>query len=317
MGYERREYPEKSWSVSKMDIFRDCALKYYFSVYGGWNGWEYDASERTKHIYRLTKITNMYALSGEIIHRKIKENILGIEKKPEELFNDIITELRHLTKESFYKKEYFVSNPKKVVMLHEYYYNLYDNKDRKELAVKITERVKNSVFNLTESETYKNLKAANTKIIELDDENFNYFIFDGIKIYAILDALYINSGKIFIGDWKTGKKDKEKNDLQMAVYIMYFIEKYGQKLPEIKADNIICLNEYINDGSSYKRNISEDELTKTKEYIKTSEEILGRYLENPDINKPKEEIFFKPNPGKRCANCNFIEICDFHEIKKY
>ena len=38
-GYERRKYPEKSWSISKMKTLNSCEREYYYTYYGSHNGW--------------------------------------------------------------------------------------------------------------------------------------------------------------------------------------------------------------------------------------------------------------------------------------
>ena len=52
-GYERRKYPEKSWSISKMKTLNSCEREYYYTYYGSHNGWIFTSSEEQKIAWRL------------------------------------------------------------------------------------------------------------------------------------------------------------------------------------------------------------------------------------------------------------------------
>ena len=306
--FEKREYPEKSWSVSKMDTFESCKRKYYYSTYAQWNGWESDASELSKKAYTLNKLGNVYSSLGTYLHRMIKNNILGMDMDSKTIYSNILNSIKEDCKSSFYKKEEWLKSPKSINMLHEYYYG---NGLNKELGKKIAQRVMVCSENVFKSKTYNELKDTKSKIYELDEETFNFFKYKGTKLYAILDALYKIDDKIVIADWKTGKKDSQKHDIQMIIYVMYVLSEYKG----INIEKIECVNEYLLTGESYVRTFTYDEIKNVQRYIDSSIEKIEEYLEDSELNKPKPLEYFKANPGYACKMCNFIEICE--EGKKY
>ncbi|MFP4457886.1 MAG: hypothetical protein ACLFPS_09565, partial [Clostridia bacterium] len=120
--YERREYPEKSWSFSRHKSFLECKRSFYFNTYGHWNGWEYKAPARAKQVYRLKKLSNIYTLSGQLLHEEIAT---AIKSKSIDV-NEATNRIRHLLNkaviDSKEKLKYWKQNPKDYVILHEYYY---------------------------------------------------------------------------------------------------------------------------------------------------------------------------------------------------
>ena len=67
-----KSYPEKSWSTSRMKSIKSCLREYYYSYYGYYRGWDYEASEDRKITWRLKKLTNIWIAFGDVIHEGIK-----------------------------------------------------------------------------------------------------------------------------------------------------------------------------------------------------------------------------------------------------
>jgi hypothetical protein len=62
----------------------------------------------------------------------------------------------------------------------------------------------------------------------LDVEDFSSFLLDGVKIHVVLDFSFRDEeGGIVIYDWKTGRSDSERNEVQLACYSFYATEKWG------------------------------------------------------------------------------------------
>ena len=81
-GYERRKYPEKSWSISKMKTLNSCEREYYYTYYGSHNGWIFTSSEEQKIAWRLKKLTNLWMCFGEAVHKQIRGiiNLCKVDK---------------------------------------------------------------------------------------------------------------------------------------------------------------------------------------------------------------------------------------------
>ena len=69
MAYQRREYPQWSWSFSRLQTFEACKRVYYYHYYASHNGWERNAPSLAAAAYRLKKLTNLYTALGGTVHQ--------------------------------------------------------------------------------------------------------------------------------------------------------------------------------------------------------------------------------------------------------
>lgn len=308
MAYEFREFPERSWSISKLNTFKQCKRKYYFCTYGHWNGWVINSPSITKLTYRLNKLEDVYTLSGTYLHNVIKGVIQGNGLTAELMYDEIMNKLRLACNQSIKNIEQWKNSPKAYTVLHEYYYG---GKLSEQLADEIKSRAKVCCANLFKSRSFQELTEDPIEIIELDESNaFNNFLYEeDIKIYCTLDALYKSSGEIVVADWKTGRPDDEQHRLQMLVYLLYLIEKYNFDIERIR-----CVDEYLLTGERYTNTFDLNDIVEIKQYINDSILNLNNYLEDIRLNKPKDISVFPPSPSKLCSSCNFLEICREHQI---
>ena len=61
-----------SWSASRDRLFRTCPRAYYYNYYAYWNGWSYNADEKTKTIYKLKKLQGLPLWAGSTVHDVIQ-----------------------------------------------------------------------------------------------------------------------------------------------------------------------------------------------------------------------------------------------------
>ncbi|GAB6189360.1 hypothetical protein JCM30566_10990 [Marinitoga arctica] len=298
------QYPEKSWSFSKDKLLTKCPRAYYYSKFLMWGGWNYDASERKRKAYRLTKLTTVEQYLGSLIHSYIANNITALKS------GDIKTALEYVGKElnkaveSSYKlRNEWEQNPKNYVMLYSVYYknrNLFEGN----FGRSIKEKAKILIQNYYASRTLKDIQNG-IKVLEIDRENnFTSFFINNYKIYSILDFMYEKNGDIFIVDWKTGKRSVD-DEMQLKLYALYAYKNYN-----INLNKVYLINEYLYEGNFEERKYSKDELLEIEDYIKERIEIMEFYLKDKDKNIPKEEEKFPARPSKyNCKWCNFKEIC--------
>ncbi|QOR34667.1 PD-(D/E)XK nuclease family protein [Clostridium sp. 'deep sea'] len=300
--YQHRDYPEKSWSASKLESFYSCKRQYYFNAYGHWNGWEFDADERTKQIYRLKKIQNCYTLSGQLLHEQIKNVFNYRVDNPQTMLTAIRTSLNDSVKNSIHKKSYWQQKPNRLTMLHEYYYGKGINK---QLGNQIIDRMKTCLTNFFKSDIYHDFKAGTIKIIENEEQGFPHFTFNDYKIYCILDMLYKKGDNYYIVDWKTGKPAAEENRRQMVVYALYVLSQYQN----ISLANIKGINKYLLSGETIEYNFTSEDVVDCRDMLENSITKMENYLENKEQNQPKNELVFEANVGRHCKMCNFVGIC--------
>lgn len=301
--YQRREYPEKSWSFSRHKSFLECKRSFYFNTYGHWNGWEYSANERSKQIYRLKKLSNIYALSGQLLHDEIAKAINEGEVNTEQALSRIREGLNKAVKESLNKTEQWKRSPKNHTILHEYYYG---DGVSKEKGQEITQRMKTSLTNFASSYTWKLLQQRDLKILEVEKEKFPHFMLRDYKIYCILDLFYEKDEKYYIVDWKSGKIRPEENKRQMEVYALYVLNKY----PGVDVSLIKGYNEYIGANERACFDFTLEDLVALKQNIVSSMQQMDEHLLDIKKNMPKDESKYPQETGGHCHFCNFIEVCD-------
>lgn len=90
-------------------------------------------------------------------------------------------------------------------MLQEYYYG---DKISKFEGEEIKGLFNNCICNIVLSYTFEDISSNNLNVLINGDTTFTSFEFKGVKVFTLLDLLYINSdGKYVIVDWKTGNED--------------------------------------------------------------------------------------------------------------
>lgn len=309
MPYIYREFPELSWSTSRIKSLENCKRGYFYHYYLSHNGWDNNANQLQKDAFLLKKLSSKDLLCGSIVHKALKylitKNNKGIEINKQLI--DYITKraISNFRQCCDVSEQYGGSWSRQIKdfdMLQEYFY--YTNLtpyDKYNIESKITRGIENGAG----SNTFKYLQSNKVKILELDLDKFTHFYLNGIKIYSKLDLLYIDEdGKYIIVEWKTGREDSD-NELQLAVYTTYVSKKYN-----INPSNIICRIEYVDSNTVIEKVFSDQEINDVELIIDLSMNAMLGYLEDEMINKAKCITEFNMTKDTyKCKNCNFRKLC--------
>lgn len=307
MMFTHNDYPERSWSFSKYNVFKECKRKYYYNTFGQWNGWEPNCSAECRKTYLLKKLENVYTLSGKYIHdsikTSIKASIKGKKITYQGMYDEIVSKLRKACVDSLSKLNEWKETPKDYNILHEYYYggNL-----EKELGEKIKQRTLKCCENYFKSFSFQNIREEKVVIFE-NDEKIQSFMFNDVKIYVKLDLMYNKNDQIIIVDWKSGTAEEKSHQLQMLVYYLYI--KAQEKYQNLNTKSILCIDEYLLTGKRFTELLNEQEISKIEDFIYRSMEEMDAYLDDVKLNKPKDKICFPQNKKTSCSGCNFLELC--------
>lgn len=310
MGYKHTQYPEFTWSTSRVDTLNKCEREYFYTYYGAHNGWEESSDKQTQEIYKYKKLTCKDILAGNIIHKKAKDFINLITSSSftltpstlERHINVAIFEFRNSCIKSKSFNSDWTPKIKGFDMMYEYFYgddiSKYDGEEIKSLITKC-------ICNIALSYSFEDIYDNKLLVLENSKDDFPSFTINDTKIFTLLDLLYINSeGKYVIVDWKTGSED-EKHRLQMLVYAKYVVETYG-----ISIKDIICRLEYLSSGTNKEYNFSYNDLSEIDKIIISSTNKFKDYLDDPIINKPKDISCFKTiNDSSCCITCKYKGIC--------
>ena len=305
-----KEYPEKSWSISRVKTIKSCLREYYYTYYGSHRGWDPEASYEQKYSWRLKKLTNIWLAFGDVIHKAIKniidfmKNNIDKEIDVDALKEFVRTNLNIIVKQSSRKDSILRWNEyPKGNMLLEYYY---DGKLEREDILEIKERIEQCVENIFESKTFFDINNGEyLDILEVDEGNFDYFFHEGVKVFALIDLLYLdNDRNIVIVDWKTGKQNEEDRE-QLLVYLLYVMEKYNVPVEKVKGRV-----EYLLQGEHVEYSFTNEDVEHIKNRISLEINVINALLVDENNNIPKDkDTFIMCDEDFKCNKCKYRRLC--------
>ena len=176
-------------------------------------------------IYILKQLKSRQMWAGERVHDCLKKSLQNLRRgiPPMDEAAAIATTLDIMRRDYLNSKrgDYW-KNPKSAGFIeHEYAMNLPDSvwKETADHAVHCLET-------FYRSEVYRMIRGLSAdKWLEV--EEFSSFQLDGTKVHVVLDFSCRRGDEIWIYDWKTGRSDAERNELQLAGYSFYAIQKWN------------------------------------------------------------------------------------------
>ena len=296
---------EFSWSISQSKEFAECKRSYYYSRYGSWEGWPTGKGDkRAKEIYLLKKLTGKEMWVGSVVHDVIK-NILenlknGYSIDYEDIENRLIKIMRADINSS--KQKLYHQDPKNKVGFFEDEYEIPISDgvldDLIEFAVKC-------IQNFLNSEAFLYLKnVKKDQWLTIDENRPSSFVFEGTIVYAKIDAALIDSGKLIIYDWKTGRKEDVDYSLQLACYLTYASKKWNFRPSDIELFEV-----NVATGKITKHVGSATKIDWFENYIRNGIAATKSLLKDSENNIAAEEDFDKVNTLRYCKYCNYLRIC--------
>ena len=273
-------------------MFDECKRRYYFNYYGSWGGWSFTADRRTRELYILKQLQTGPMLLGDSVHRVLENYLNELRKKRDLPLSSIVRQFRgfmtHSHDESL--SGMYRENPKKYCGLLEHEYE--QEVDIDSFIMAGEKCIKNFYF----SDVLKEIKESDVNHW-LPIEELQSFDLDGTTIYVKIDFA-TNGDKTIIYDWKTGKSSVD--ELQLACYALYAMNKWNVKLPVITRNYNLRTNVLTESEV--------DDVDWVNEKIKQSISDMKALLFNPETNTAREEDFPK-NEGRRCEYCKFRKLC--------
>ena len=304
MPYERREYPEFSWSYSRNEKFQECPRDYYYHYYASHNGWEMEASEPARLAYRLKNLTSLPLETGAAVHEGAAAAIHRARAGgPAFTYDDFYSLARGRLNKAWRDSQDFagwVQSPKRRRMFHEIYYGHGIDEDA---IAKAKKQLTACFQNLMESQSYREAIAAPR--CELKGvEEFITFDIDGIPIHAVPDLVYRRGdGAWMVIDWKSGQ-NKGDDTVQALLYTLHVRERFGAA-----AENIRVRVEYLFLGASEEYAFTDDILDRKADDIRDSVAAMRGYLRDAARNEPLDKDSFPMRlDTSLCRYCNFYQL---------
>jgi CRISPR/Cas system-associated exonuclease Cas4 (RecB family) len=304
MAYKRTENPPWSWSSSRKETFNECKRKYYYNYYLAHNGWEDGAPEESRLAYRLKNMTGIHMILGNAVHEAAEyalKSIAGSEPAPaRDILLDMVKRKLNQAWKQSKTPQLFLRQPKQHFMLYEFYYGYGIPQS---VIEKVKTKMENSVSNILNSETLREVLADNCRIRFA--EQMDTFELFGTSIYAVPDLVFERPGGDWVVvDWKTGK-EHDSHPSQINIYGMYLKHKLA-----IGHDNITGRVEYLVTGKNREVLINEETLNQSCSQIKNSIIEMKEFLLDPDENIPLDKESYPLTKHTRfCKWCNFYQLC--------
>ena len=305
MAYERREFPEWSWSHSRGQTFKECTRRYFYHYYGSHNGWEDDAPDPVKQAYRLKQLGSVPLEVGGAIHDAAAFALQSARSGTGVPSFDVLRDkVRAKLNQAFMESQDragWERQPRRRKMLHEFYYETGLSDRAIEDA---RERFTACLRNLPESRSFR--EAVVAPYIEIKGvEGFVTFDLEDTPIHGVPDLVYrLGDDTWVVADWKTGRPGGAWD--QTGVYALYLQSRHG-----VPASQIVARIEWLATGDSDERTLSDDDLQASRTRTLDSVASMKRYLDDPDLNKPRErEEFPLRADTSLCRFCRFYELCE-------
>lgn len=292
-----------TWSKTRDEVFHDCLRKYFFQYYGSWGGWDRSATARVREAYLLKKLQSRQMWAGDKVHRCIRTVVDAMRTGEGHPDVDVVVAglldgMRQDYRDS--SKGLYRGDPKKYCALFEHEYQIsLPGEVWKENARNAEECVRN----FYRSEVFQKLQAL-AKEDWLEVEQLATFQIDETEVFVQLDLAFRDGDRVIIYDWKTGKPERSQNEIQLACYAAYAVEKYGVTPEQVTAAAL-----YLADNSEHAHTIDDSTLDTIRQYIRDSLDEMRFVLEDPDKNVAVEDAFDYAEDEVSCMSCNFKKIC--------
>jgi len=290
-----------SWSFSRSRTFTDCPKKYWYHYYGSWGGWDRDAPEQPRELYRLKNITGLHLIAGDVVHRAIERILTGFARGSMPDADQSLAWCKAEMQRSFVESRDDVAreSPKRYTRLAEHEFGPIPNP---ETLKKIAQKVGTSMRNFYSSRSFSIIRETDPDAW-LPMETLDSFDFEGTKVYAVPDFAVRHDGEVLIFDWKTGRSDPRNKD-QVVLYALFAAAKWGADPDHVQGAPV-----YLLDGGDFvPMPATAADRDRVASFMRESIAAMKQRLTDPEKNEAREEEF-AANPGGACRWCNFRGVC--------
>jgi len=289
---------EYSWSKSRDAKFRECLRAYWFHYYGAWGGWQDDAPERTRTLYRLKNLRSRQMWAGDVVHRCIERALTNVRRGIEPLASEAAIDATIQTMRDEWRRSK-AGAVKERLAEHEYETRLPASEWQAN-----ADHVRQCLWNFYASglwETLRKLPADRW----LEIETLSSFELEGTKIFVKLDVAFRDqAGRPVLIDWKTGRAPDPDHSMQVATYVLYAARAWGARPTQVE----IRLA-HLAPGTTETVRLGERALDAAVSRIRTSIRDMRQLLPGGGANQATEADFPPVDEPRTCGRCNFRRVC--------
>ena len=283
-------------------MFEECKRKFYLRYFESFYGWEHNAPDRKRKAYILGKLQNRFTFPGSAVHNFCKDVLLklksgsplpNIELAKEAVLNEMREDFKNSKTGGYWKV------PKSCGLFEHEYKTLVENSE----WAKVREKVLKCLDNFYTMPYIQKLIKDPKNFMEIED--LSSIMINGVKVFVQLDFSAIVNNKLYILDWKTGKKGTAAAKDQLALYALYARDKWGYN-----HSNVITAEVNLASGEVFEYVVTQKDIDAAqKDVIEKSNEI-GSMIQDRKTNTPfNEEMYPGCGNYRTCQYCNFQSIC--------
>lgn len=287
------------WSGSRLSTYSECAKKYYYTYYGSWNGWKFDATDDQKELYLLKNLKIIQIITGSIVHEVVDTYLKAIKNnlsKPDaiSLFEKKFNDFLQISITKAYRQRPKLGG----IIEHEYNTELSQETINDEI-----EKGKTCLKNFLKSEQLKNIL-----LVPSDNWMFSPGFckcdVNGFEAFTMFDFAYEEDGKIIIIDFKTGKQESFEGNSQAQAYAYYFWKKYDKK-PE----DIVFLFWHLPSDEIIEKKFTLKTFEEFEDMVKKDMLLLQSKVDDLEENTTSEKNFEQTQEIVYCRYCQFRRYC--------
>ncbi len=283
--------PILGWSSSRYDLFSRCKRAYFYNYYS-----KFVSNISFDKMKYLKSMTSVPMETGSVIHHVVEAFLDRLQKSKSNINQEKMIEFAiNKVDKTFDTK----------VFLEEYY--KYTPKIDRSFA---KERVKQAVTNFLVSPLFNWITSTpmeSRKEWVIEPGGYGETRLNGLKAYCKMDFLLPVDGKVYILDWKSGKKDTTKHGAQLLGYSL----ATQVANPDILAENIVPKIVYmLPEIEEFEVDINQDMLAEFQQRVKDETNEMQSYCRDIENNTPVDiENFEMCGNENICRHCNFQELC--------
>ncbi len=301
-----------SFSPSQWGQFESCPRQYWFSRYGSWGGWEKNAPELTREIYRLKKLSNRYLWSGSRVHEAISSCLKQFQQGG--TIDQMLEKERLLTllRQDFRQSRELpegVIPPKGTYRFVEH--------DDKKMAVsdqvwkEIADRSLEAFGNFFQSAPWGWIQESGPECLLRTDEELEQIPFktDGVEfpVYLSIDLAIETPEGLIILDWKTGKPSPKSHQEQLDLYAYYAFSQM-----DLPPSGIRTAAVYLSapDRKVVLREATEKSMEETYLRIESQTRVILQKIRDPLKGMAEKEQFPAAPAAYSCKSCVYSRVCE-------
>jgi len=249
---------------------------------------------------QLKSLTSEPLEVGNVIHHIVETLLKRLQKSSEPIDSAKFLQYGQMLCDKFFSEKEFI----------EIYY-----KQKNEVDIEgAKQKIDQSLRNLLNSDLIKWIMSSAVATSDewvIEPAGYGETRIDNLKAYCKMDFLFPVNDKLYILDWKSGKKHPEKHSKQLMGYALAAQENH----PELDPNTIIPRTVYLYpEMDTLEFSITPESLAEFRISVKQQSEEMYLYCKDVEKNIPMEiETFERTTYTQSCSYCQFQEICKTNE----